>query len=54
MTHRLGSTKIADRILAFKGGKIVEQGTHKELMRMCGYYKKMYCEQAKWYEQEMA
>lgn len=49
VTHRLGSTKIADRILVLKEGKIVEEGNHEELMNMCGYYQKMYHEQAKWY-----
>lgn len=49
VTHRLGSTKIADRILVLKEGKIVEEGKHEELMNMCGYYQKMYHEQAKWY-----
>lgn len=50
VTHRLGSTKIADRILVLKEGKIVEEGNHEELMNMCGYYQKMYHEQAKWYD----
>jgi ATP-binding cassette subfamily B protein len=49
VTHRLGSAKIADRILVLKEGKIVEEGNHEELMNMCGYYQKMYHEQAKWY-----
>jgi ATP-binding cassette subfamily B protein len=49
VTHRLGSTKIADRILVLQKGKIVEEGKHEELMNMCGYYQKMYHEQAKWY-----
>lgn len=49
VTHRLGSTKIADRILVLKEGKIVEEGNHEELMNLYGYYQKMYHEQAKWY-----
>ena len=50
VTHRLGSTKIADRIIVLKDGKIIEEGNHEELMNMCGYYQKMYHEQAKWYD----
>ena len=49
VTHRLGSARIADRILVLHEGKIVEQGTHDELLRMCGHYTRMYEEQAKWY-----
>ncbi len=50
VTHRLGSAKIADRILVLKNGKIVEQGIHEELLERQGYYQKLYYEQAKWYE----
>lgn len=49
VTHRLGSARIADRILVLHEGKIVEQGNHDELLRMCGHYARMYEEQAKWY-----
>lgn len=49
VTHRLGSAKIADRIIVLKKGRIVEQGTHKELVHRQGYYYKLFKEQAKWY-----
>lgn len=50
VTHRLGSTKMADRILVLQGGKLVELGTHTELMEKNGYYAMLYQEQAKWYQ----
>lgn len=51
VTHRLGSARIADRIVVLKDGKVVEQGTHEALLDRRGHYEKMYQEQAKWYEQ---
>lgn len=50
VTHRLGSTKIADRILLLEGGQICELGTHEQLMELNGKYAQMYQEQASWYE----
>ena len=49
ITHRLGSAKIADRIVVLDAGRIVETGTHEELMERKGHYYKMYQAQAKWY-----
>lgn len=50
ISHRLGIVSIVDRILVFKEGQIVEDGSHKELMEKNGHYAQMYCAQAKWYE----
>lgn len=49
VTHRLGSTKIADRIVVLKEGRIAEIGTHDQLISKNGVYAKMYAGQAKWY-----
>lgn len=49
VTHRLGSVKLADRIIVLKNGKIVEEGSHKELIIKDGEYKKLYFSQKKWY-----
>ena len=49
ISHRLGSTKLADVIFVVSGGKIAEQGTHEELMRQNGEYARMYRSQAEWY-----
>lgn len=52
VTHRLGSAKIADRIIVMDKGDIAEVGTHEELMAMKGKYAEMYEAQAKWYVRE--
>ncbi|GAA0070805.1 ABC transporter ATP-binding protein [Clostridium sardiniense] len=49
VTHRLGSAKIADRIVVMDNGKIVECGTHEELINKEGKYREMYNAQSKWY-----
>ncbi|KAG2004512.1 ATP-binding cassette transporter [Coprinopsis cinerea AmutBmut pab1-1] len=47
VTHRFGHlTKFADMILCMKGGRIVETGTHAELMSTGGEYAKLYDIQA--------
>jgi ATP-binding cassette subfamily B protein len=50
VTHRLGSTKIADRVIVMDKGKIVESGSHGELLQNNGVYAEMYKSQAYWYE----
>ncbi len=50
VTHRLGSTKIADRIIVMDKGEIVEDGTHLELLNMQGRYYELLQSQAQWYE----
>jgi len=49
VTHRIGSAKIADRILVMDGGRAVEFGTHEELMTIQGRYHALFVQQAKWY-----
>mgnify|MGYP001027612805 FL=1 len=49
ISHRLGATKLADRILVFHEGRIVEEGIHAELMQKGGLYAEMYAAQAQWY-----
>jgi len=47
VTHKFGKlTKRADLIICMKEGKIVESGTHKELIQADGEYKKLYDIQA--------
>jgi len=43
IAHRLTTVKKADKIIVMDGGKIVESGTHKELLKkQDGYYKNLY------------
>lgn len=42
VTHRLGSVKVADFMIVMKDGDIVEHGTHTELIRLNGEYKRIF------------
>ncbi|MDN6542426.1 MAG: ATP-binding cassette domain-containing protein, partial [Lentilactobacillus parabuchneri] len=42
IAHRLSTIHNADQILVVDDGKIVERGTHDELMKENGYYKQLY------------
>ncbi|MGH8919346.1 MAG: ATP-binding cassette domain-containing protein, partial [Actinomycetes bacterium] len=46
VTHRLANVRHADKILVLGGGKLVEQGTHEELMALRGTYHELYSIQA--------
>jgi len=52
ISHRLGSTKLADVIYVLDKGKIIETGSHAELMAHNGLYAEMYNAQAGWYAQD--
>ena len=45
IAHRLSTITGSDLILAVQDGKIVEQGTHRQLMRKKGYYYSLYSRQ---------
>ncbi len=42
IAHRLATVKKADKILVMDAGKIVETGTHKQLLKKGGYYSNLY------------
>lgn len=42
VAHRLSTIKNADIILVMKDGRIIEQGTHKELLAQNGFYSELY------------
>jgi len=45
VSHRVSSAKNADRIIILEDGKIIEQGTHNQLVSQAGYYKELYLKQ---------
>lgn len=49
ISHRLASARFCDRIVVFVDGKIVESGTHEELIAREGLYADMFKKQAKYY-----
>jgi ATP-binding cassette, subfamily B, bacterial len=53
LAHRLSSVIGADRILALEGGRVAESGTHYELMRSNGLYRRLMGAQAEAGEAEL-
>ncbi len=49
ISHRLSSATMADRIYMFENGKIIEQGTHEELLMLNAGYARMWHKQADTY-----
>ena len=49
ISHRLTTTVNADYIYLFEKGKIIEEGTHEQLLRLNGKYKEMFTSQSKKY-----
>lgn len=49
ISHRLGATRLADRIVVLADGRLVEEGSHDALLERGGVYAGMYRLQASWY-----
>lgn len=49
VTHRIGLTKIADRIMVMDQGKLVQMGTYNELAEADGKFRELLQAQRKWY-----
>jgi ATP-binding cassette subfamily B protein len=45
IAHRLSTIRKANRIVVIENGKIAEQGTHAELLRLNGHYYRLYTQQ---------
>lgn len=45
VAHRLSTIRSADRILVIRNGRITESGTHRELLKLKGYYYDLYTTQ---------
>ena len=54
VSHRLGSARLCDRILVLKEGRLLENGTHGELLSQEGEYARLWALQAQWYGEEQA
>ncbi len=50
VTHRISVAALAERIIVFDDGKIIEEGDHSELLAKGGKYAALYKEQAQWYD----
>lgn len=53
VSHRLGSATLADRILVLKGGRLIESGTHQQLLTADGEYRSLFTAQAQWYRHDV-
>ena len=50
VTHRISVASLADRVVVFKDGEIVEDGSHEGLLSNSGEYARLYSTQAQWYD----
>ncbi|MDR0670552.1 MAG: ATP-binding cassette domain-containing protein, partial [Treponema sp.] len=49
ISHRVGLCRLVDTVVVMNGGRIVETGTHADLIKAGGEYARLYNSQAKWY-----
>lgn len=52
ISHRLASARMADRIMVLDGGRIVQNGSHEQLLAKEGLYRNMYLAQSSWYNED--
>lgn len=50
ISHRLGVTRLCDKIIVMKEGRIIELGSHNQLMAVKGEYYKMFTAQQQFYK----
>ncbi len=51
ISHRLSSTRFCDRVVMFDGGRLIEYGTHDELLKQNGKYAEIFKVQAQYYKE---
>ena len=52
ISHRLASTQFCDRILFLEQGRIVEEGSHKQLLDQKGHYARLFELQSRYYQEK--
>lgn len=52
ISHRMSSTKFCDKVAVFTKGKLVEYGTHNDLIKKDGLYKELFDMQAQYYKEK--
>ena len=53
VSHRLASTRFCNRIMLIEDGRILEEGTHEELLKRKGVYNTLFETQAKYYRENV-
>lgn len=54
ISHRLASTRFCDRIFFLEHGKIIETGTHDQLLKQGGKYAEMFAMQSHYYREDVS
>lgn len=54
ISHRMGSARIADKIIVIEDGEKIEEGVHEDLINNDRVYAKLFETQAKWYHSNEA
>ena len=49
ISHRISFARLAHKIVIMKDGKIIEQGSHEELLELKGYYYELFTSQKELY-----
>lgn len=52
ISHRIAFARLADRIIMMRGGKIIESGSHEDLLFRKGYYWELFEKQRELYQKE--
>jgi ATP-binding cassette subfamily B protein len=50
ISHRFSTVRLADRVYVLDGGRLIEQGTHEDLLNLDGLYAHLYHRQASYYQ----